>query len=79
MPVATWKGSVWVVVAVGTSPTRVVAGAILAARSTASSRPRTWSVRSSGPSYREDCGPRESSIVTKSSRPLSASTARSVQ
>ena len=38
----------WVTTAVGTSPMCRVSGATRAATSTASSRPRTWSVRSSG-------------------------------
>ena len=41
MALDTWNGSVWVVVAVGTRPTFGVVGAIRAAISTASSRPRT--------------------------------------
>ena len=43
-----WNGSVWVVIAVGTNPMCRVAGAARAAISTASSRPRTRSVRESG-------------------------------
>ena len=39
--VARWNGSVWVVVATGTSPTCRVSGATREATSTASSRPRT--------------------------------------
>ena len=47
MAEATWNGSVWVVLAVGTRPMRVVTGAMYEATSTASRRPRTWSVRPS--------------------------------
>ncbi len=73
MPIATWNGSVCVTVAVGTSPIEVVSGASRAASRTASNRPRTWSTRSSGPSNPADCRPSASSMVTKSSRPRSAS------
>src|SRR4051812_3904236 len=74
-----WNGSVCVTVAVGTSPMRLVTGATRDAISTASSRPRTWSVRSSGPSGRSDWRPSASSKVTKSSVPASASRVRSTQ
>ena len=52
MALETWNGSVWVNVAVGTSPMCSVVGATRLAMSTASSRPRTWSMRSPGPSKR---------------------------
>ena len=61
------------------SPMCVVTGAISEAMSTASRRPRTWSVRSSRRRERADCSPNESSMVTKSSRPRSAVRARSTQ
>ena len=48
MALERWNGSVWVTIAVGTRPMCRVSGATRAAISTASSRPRTWSVRSSG-------------------------------
>ena len=79
IPIATWNGSVCVVVAVGTSPIRVVSGASRAASSTASNRPRTWSARESGPSSSVDWRLSESSIVTKSSSPRSASATSAAQ
>ncbi len=48
MALEMWNGSVCVTMTVGTSPMRRVSGATRAAISTASSRPRTWSVRRSG-------------------------------
>jgi hypothetical protein len=45
---AMWNGTVWVTTAVGTSPVCLVSGATRAAMSTASRRPRTWSVRACG-------------------------------
>ena len=63
---ATWNGSVWVVVTVGTRPMCVVAGATRVASRAASSRPRTWSMRSSGRNGLADCSVSESSNVTKS-------------
>src|ERR1039457_5348617 len=44
-----WNGSVWVTTAVGTSPMFLVSGATRAAMSTASSRPRTWSIGPAAP------------------------------
>ena len=51
---------------------REVTGAMSEAINTASRRPRTWSLRPSGPLSFDDCRPNESSIVTKSSSPRSA-------
>lgn len=79
MALERWNGSVWVATTVGTRPMCRVSGATRAAIRTASRRPRTWSVRPSGSVKREDCGPRESSIVTKSSSPRSASVTTSCQ
>ncbi len=62
----TWNGSVWVVVTVGMRPIRSVTGATRDAISSASRRPRTSSVRSSGPNGMLDCSANESSIVAKS-------------
>ena len=68
-----------VTVTVGISPIWLVSGATLAAMRTASRRPRTWSVRSSGSSRSADWRLSPSSMVTKSSRPRSASVTRSAQ
>jgi hypothetical protein len=67
-----WNGSVCVTMTVGTSPMPHVSGATLAAISTASRRPATWSVR-------DDWTVNPSSMVTKSSRPRSASVMTSAQ
>ena len=63
----------------GTSPIPEVSGAIRAAISTASSRPLTWSARSSGPSAQVNCRPSASSMVMKSDSPRCASPARPAQ
>ena len=82
-PVATWNGSVWVVVTVGTSPMREVSGATRAAISSASSRPRRRLVGSSapfaGPPKTSDCSEKESSMVTKSMPAASDRSTSSVQ
>lgn len=73
MAFAAWNGSVCVTITVGISPMYLVSGATRAAIKTASSRPQTRLV-SAG-----DWSPSESSMVTKSSSPCSASAMRSVQ
>ena len=72
MALEMWNGSVCVTTTVGISPMCLVSGAARAAMSTASRRPATRSVR-------VDCRVKPSSMVTKSSRPRSASATTSVQ
>ncbi len=79
MALEMWNGSVASADVLGTSPIREVVGATREAIRTASRRPWTRSVRPSGPEKRADCSARASSIVTKSSRPRSASATSSVQ